>query len=293
MNNDIYNRQWIIENAEKILQEYAEPITVRQLHYRLVAIGMINDYNHYKRVVNATVKARWDDVIPMEAFIDRERQMYGETQAEEKDLNNEIENAKTQVNAWINNYSLNRWSNQENYVEVWIEKKALQGVFERPCLINNVGLAPCKGHPSLTFLNEAKQRFQNAIDKNIIILYFGDYDPSGKDIPRSIKENLERMDVFVEVKNIALNKDQIIKMGLSGVPPKKTDSRTVNWNGGNVVELDAVDPRALRQMCKDAIDEYFDESLFEELQEREDQELEEYKKALKEYVNNLGGDNDN
>ena len=278
MNNDIYNRQWIIENAEKILQEYAEPITVRQLHYRLVAIGMINDYNHYKRVVNATVQARWDDVIPMEAFIDRERQMYGETQAEEKDLNSEIEIAKTQVNAWINNYSLNRWSNQENYIEVWIEKKALQGVFEQPCLINNVGLAPCKGHPSLTFLNEAKQRFQNANDKekNVIILYFGDYDPSGKDIPRSIKENLGRMGAFVEVKNIALNKDQIIKMGLSGVPPKKTDSRIVNWNGGDVVELDAVDPRALRQMCKDVIGEYFNESLFEELRERQDYEREQY-----------------
>lgn len=293
MNNDSYNRQWIIENAEKILQEYAEPITVRQLHYRLVAIGMINDENHYSRVKKAMAKARWDNVISFEAFIDRERQMFGETKAEEKDLGSEIETAKTQVDAWINNYSLNRWSNQENYIEIWIEKKALQGVFERPCMENDVGLAPCKGHPSLTFLNEAKQRFQNAIDKNIIILYFGDYDPSGKDIPRVIQESLEKMGLFVDIKNIALNKEQIIKMGLSGVPPKKTDSRTVNWNGGDVVELDAVEPRVLGQMCKDAIAEYFDEDLFEELQEREDQELEKYKKALKEYVNNLGGDNDN
>jgi hypothetical protein len=48
--------------------------------------------------------------------------------------------------------------------------------------------------------------------------------------------------------------------------------------------------RVLGQMCKDAIDEYFDIGLFEELQEREDQELEEYRKILKEYVSNLGGD---
>lgn len=293
MNNDIYTRQWIIENAERILQEYTESITVRQLHYRLVAIGMINDYNHYKRVVNAMTQARWDNVISMEAFIDRERQMYGETKAKEKDLENEIDIAKAQVSAWINNYSLNRWSNQKNYIEIWIEKKALQGVFERPCLVNDVGLAPCKGYPSLTFLNEAYERFENIIDKNIIILYFGDYDPSGEDIPRSIKENLERMGAIVTVERIALNSEQIKEMGLPGVPPKKTDSRTVNWDGGSVVELDAVEPRVLGQMCKDAITKYFDNDLFEELQGQEAEELEEYKKALKEYVKNLGGDNDN
>jgi len=293
MNNDIYTREWIIENAERILQEYAEPITVRQLHYRLVAIGMINDYNHYKRVVNAMTQARWDNNIPFEDFIDRERQMYGETGAEEKDIANEIEYAKKQVDAWINSYSLNRWSNQKNYVEVWIEKKALQGVFEHPCKINDVGLAPCKGYPSLTFLNEANERFKKVAYKNIIILYFGDYDPSGVDIPRSIQENLECMGANLTVKRIALNPDQIKEMGLPGVPPKKTDTRTANWDGGSVVEIDAVEPRILGQICRNAIEEYFDRDLYEELQEREDEELEEYQKALKEYVNNLGGDNDN
>lgn len=290
MANDIYNSRWITENAKRILQEYEGAITVRQLHYRLVAIGMTNDYNHYKRVINALTQARWDGVISMEAFVDRERVMYGETEAEEKDLNDEIENAKTQVNAWISNYNLNRWSNQENYVEVWIEKKALQGVFERPCKNNSVGLAPCKGYPSLTFLNEARQRFENVTDKNIVILYFGDYDPSGEDIPRSIQKNLERMDVYVTVERIALNKEQIKEMGLPGAPPKQTDSRTINWNGESVVELDAVEPRVLGQICEDAINEYFVESLFDELQEREDKELENYKRALKEYVNTLGGD---
>ena len=238
-------------------------------------------------------QARWDNVISMEAFIDRERQMYGETKAKEKDLENEIEKAKIQIKLWLNLYSLNKWVNQENYIEIWIEKKALQGVFESPCMLNDVGLAPCKGYPSLTFLNEANDRFENVIDKNIIILYFGDFDPSGEDIPRSIQENLERMGAFVTVERIALNQEQIKTMGLPGVPPKKTDSRTVNWNGGSVVELDAVEPRVLGQMCKDAINKYFDNDLFEELQELESQELEEYKKALKEYINDLGGDNGN
>jgi hypothetical protein len=201
---DTFNRKVITEKAQEVLAEYSGGITLRQLYYRLVAQGMINDVLHYKRVVSAMTEARWQDVVSMEAFIDRERAMYGETKAEVKDLDGEVENAKQQLEAWMNSYHLNKWSNQENYVEVWIEKKALQGVFEEPCDELGVGLAPCKGYPSITFLHEASERFDSiADDKEKTILYFGDYDPSGEDIPNSIKANLERMGCSVEVKRIA------------------------------------------------------------------------------------------
>jgi hypothetical protein len=291
---DVYDRSWIIENSKKILEEYTGGITVRQLHYRLVAIGMINDMNHYKRVVTAMTKARWDDIVDMESFIDRERSMYGETADDDKDLDDEIENGKDQVKAWMNAYRLNRWSNQKNYVEVWIEKKALQGVFERPCLHKNVGLAPCKGYPSITFLNEASKRFEDAVDngKKVILLYFGDYDPSGADIPRSIQENLWRMGIEVEVKRIALNSDQIKEMNLPGVPPKVTDSRTANWSGGDVVECDAIEPKTLTRMCEEAIEKHFDRDLYSELKEKEKAEREQYKQALKDFVSDLGEEED-
>ena len=226
----------------------------------------------------------------MEAFIDRERSMFGETKAEEKDLESEIERGKQQVRAWMEAYHLNRWSNQEHYIEVWIEKKALQGVFEGPCSDLDVGLAPCKGYPSITFLNDASNRLSDAQSdgKEIIILYFGDYDPSGEDIPRSIKENLSRMECDVEVKRIALHPEQIRSMGLPGVPPKRTDSRTHTWEGDAVVELDAVEPNTLMEMCRNAIEEYFDDDLYNELQIREQTERAEYQMQLRGYVNSLG-----
>ena len=289
IDKDMYTRSWIIENAEKILEDYREGITIRQLHYRLVAIGMTNNVNHYKRVVTAMTQARWNNIVDMESFIDRERSMYGETKDKEKDLDDEIENAKDQIKAWMRAYGLNRWSNQTKYVEVWIEKKALQGVFERPCMLNSVGLAPCKGYPSITFLHDAYKRFYNAEGdgKELLILYFGDFDPSGVNIPESLQSNLMRMGVDVEVERIALNPDQIRDMKLPGVPPKSTDSRTANWSGGDVVECDAVEPKTLANMCKNAIGEYFDEDLYEELEETETEERQEYQKALKEFVKNM------
>ena len=286
---DSFTRKWIIENSKKILETYTEGITLRQLYYRLFAMGMTNDIQHYKRVVSAMTNARWDSDVDVEAFIDRERSMYGRTEADEKDLESEIERAKDQVKAWMNSYHLNKWSNQKYYIEVWIEKKALQGVFETPCMMAGIGLCPCKGYPSITFLNDAMKRFRQAINKGkeVVMLYYGDYDSSGSDIPRSIQENLSRLGVDIEVKRIALNPDQIKALGLPGVPPKVTDSRTRNWDGKSAVELDSLDPKILAKMAEDSIAEYFDEDLYAELQKTESAERVEYRKALKDFVNNM------
>ena len=95
------------------------------------------------------------------------------------------------------------------------------------------------------------------------------------------------MGIDVEVKRIALNHDQIHKMNLPGVPAKLTDSRTDNWLGGEVVECDAVEPMTLAQMCRDAIDEHFDQDLYSELKDRELDEGILYRKELKDYVSGL------
>lgn len=286
---DIYDRAWIIDNARKILPTYSEGITLRQLYYRLVAIGMTNDVKHYKKVVSALTEARWNGDVEMTAFIDRERSVYGRTQSDTKDLNSEIEYAKERIQSVMEYYRLERWSNQENYVEVWIEKKALQGVFEYPCSAMSVSLSACKGYPSLTFLNDAKVRFQEALDRNQnpIILYFGDYDPSGEDIPRSIKDNLSRLGVEVSVERIALNPKMIQDLKLPSVPPKVTDSRTRSWDGKGAVELDAVDPSLLSDLCKKSIRRFFDEGKYSDLKETESDEREEFIDSLKEYVKTL------
>jgi len=285
-----FNRQWITENSIKILEGYSDAITVRQLYYRLVAtVGMTNDVSHYKKVVSAMIDARWKGLVDFEAFIDRDRSMYGETAAEEKPLDDEIDSAKAAIKSWMESYYLNKWENQPEYIEVWIEKKALQGVFERPCSRYDVGLAPCKGYPSLTFVNDASKRFDEAIEReqSPVILYFGDYDPSGEDIPRSVANNLTRMGCDVEVERIALNQQQITEMDLPSAPAKLTDTRTKNWDGDGVVELDAVEPNILTEMVTAAIKQHFDVNLNDELKERESTEREQYQIALKEFVGGL------
>lgn len=287
---DEFNRQWITNNAIDIVGRYAPgELTLRALHYQLVSLGMTNSLRHYKRVVAAMERARWDGLVEFEAFSDLDRTMVGETRADVTILDDKISQAKSQVQAWMQYYNKNRWENQPIYTEMFIEKKALQAVFQGVCRDNDVALGAVKGYPSLTFLYETAQRLrQRAYEgKECIILYFGDYDPSGEDIPRSIGDNLERMGVDVEVRRFALLEDQVRAWKLPPAPAKITDSRTANWDGIGQVELDAVRPERLKQMAQEAIDSVFDPSLYDELEKQEYREGAAYRETLKEYINNL------
>lgn len=288
---DDFTRQWIIDNSIEIVSRYNDGIlTLRGLHYQLVAIGMTNTLTHYKRVVAAMISARWENLVTFEAFSDHDRAMIGETKSEETNLETAIQDGKEAIENWLTIYFKNRWENQPNYVEVFIEKKALQGVFQIPCTRAGVALGACKGYPSLTFLKESSLRFISAADrgKYPLILYFGDYDPSGEDIPRSIQENLIRMGCpDIEVRRILLMKNQVIKYKLPPAPIKEGDSRSAKWDGIGQVELDALAPEIIQKICDEAISSTFDEELNDELLEIEESEAVRYRSALKDFVINM------
>lgn len=296
---DIFTKTWITENAIEILREYERGIlTIRGLHYRLVSRGMTNDLNHYKRVVNAMIDARWNHDVNFTAFSDNDREMIGFTNYESVDLETKIESAEYQINAWMTSYRRNKWEGQFYYPEVFIEKKALQGVFESITRRNDVALGACKGYPSLTFIYDTFKRMRDAwIDgRKPIILYFGDYDPSGEDIPRSIKENIDRMaaddnsdgaPMEIEVRRIALMESQVIAMKLPPAPVKDGDTRSAAWDGLGQVELDAIDPKVLQRMCQSAIDDIFDHDTYDDVKQRESNERVIYQQRLREYINTL------
>ena len=285
---DQFTRDWIIEQSIDILSNY-EPgvLTIRGLHYQLVSRGMTNDIQHYKRVVAATGVARWNGSIAFDAFSDRDRSLATDTEADPSVLEDKIDQAKEQVGLWISSYRLNRWENQPYYPEVFIEKKALEGVFYKPCWRQGVALGACKGYPSLTFLHDAMIRFKEAEKRGQqpIILYFGDYDPSGEDIPRALKENIVNLGCeSIEVRRICLVENQVTAWNLPPAPTKVTDSRSVHWDGLGQVELDAVKPEKLIELLNDAIDDIFNPNLYDLLKERESNEKSVFQAELKRFV---------
>ena len=133
MAKDQFTKTWITENSLEILPRYDHGVlTLRALYYQLVSLGMTNSLQHYKRVVNAMIDARREGIVDYDQFSDRDRSMVGETKWEPTNLDDEIGRAKRNIELWMTCYSKNRWENQPNYVEVFIEKKALEGVLPVP-----------------------------------------------------------------------------------------------------------------------------------------------------------------
>ena len=287
-NDDGFGKDWIIKESMEILSQYVgTPMTVRQLYYRLIALKQYpNGQKYYKRIVSATTFARKDGAIDFDAFVDRERALVGSTEISRDTLQEKIEHGQWAMRYYVANYNLNKWHFQNNYIEVWIEKKALEGVFQSPCSSAGVGLFACKGYPSLTALYEAYERFSEAEaqGKTLTIIYFGDHDASGDDIPRSIIQNLSDMGVDVELDRRALTREQVLEYGLPPAPSKKTDSRTAGWDGLGQVELDALEPKLLQSMTKEAIEDYVDKAELKEYKDTQASEKVEYIKAMKDYV---------
>lgn len=288
MSKDGFGKDWILPNAQEILASYSgTPITVRQLYYRLVAVkGFPNGQKYYKRIVSTLTSARKAGIIDYDAFVDRDRAPYGSTAIIRNTLEDKIETGKWSLKDTMKSYGLNRWHFQSNYIEVWIEKKALQGVFETPCIMKSVGLFACKGYPSLTSIYEAYKRFSEAdeMGKKLTIIYFGDHDPSGDDIPRSIIQTLFEMGVEVNLDRRALTKEQVIENKLPPAPAKKTDSRTAAWDGLGQVELDALDPHTLEEMAKESIKSYYDDAEHQVYMGIRKEETAEFREALMDYV---------
>jgi hypothetical protein len=228
-----------------------QPMTVRQLFYRLVSSGVIEKTEtEYKGTVcRLTAEMRRAQEIPFGWIADNTRWMRKprtESSLEEA-LRNTAETYRRAV-----------WDNQNAYVEVWLEKDALAGVLYRITEAWDVPLMVTRGYPSLSFLYEAADAIQSR-ECPAYLYYFGDHDPSGVDIPRAVEQGLREFapKAHIEFHRIAVNPDQIRSLGLPTRPTKTTDSRGKGFVGESV-EVDAIPPVRLRAMAERCITSHID-----------------------------------
>lgn len=281
----------LVAAALDVLAEYNIRMTLRQLYYRLVARQLIlNNTSQYKRLSSVLVWAREQHMMSWFALEDRTRAILGnmslddETDAEWA-VNNKVEEIKDTPGCWID-----KWWHQPYYVEVWLEKQALEGVFLTVTRVEEVVLMPCKGYPSATFLKEAADRIRTAknTDREIVVLYFGDWDPSGKDIEEYSNGKMWMHGAKVDhFKRIAITQDQIEEYQCPPAPAKRSDSRAAAFiaqYGDEAVELDALDPPVLQHIVKENVQEWFDEDIAterdEHLAELEESMEEDYRTAM-------------
>lgn len=227
----------IIALAYEILAA-ENPMTVRQVYYQLVSRQVIkNNRSQYQAVCNALVAARQEGAIPWEWIEDRLRRprsvnMWGGLS----------DFADTAVKA----YRRNVWETQPTYFETWLEKDALSGVFEDVLRPYGVTLNVGRGYDGWDSIHNASER----LNSDDTILYFGDFDPSGEDMVRSLGERLGFFGCCPDIVKCALAADDITHYNLPPDFAKKTDTRAASFiakHGDISVELDALPLRVLRE----------------------------------------------
>ena len=228
----------MLEAALEVLTE-TNPMTVRQVYYQLVSRQVIeNNRGQYQAVSNMLVDARKDGSIPWEWLEDRLRRPRAVTMWD--DLPDFVETVRRA-------YRRNVWPTQPAYLEVWLEKDALSGIFEAELARYGVTLNVGRGYDGWDSIHNAAVRFGNG--DGMTILYFGDFDPSGEDMARSLVERLAFFDCYPELIKCALTLDDVTRYNLPPDFTKATDSRQAAFvakYGDLSVELDALPIAVLR-----------------------------------------------
>lgn len=259
----------VIEQANEIIEAYAAQgydLTLRQLYYQFVSRDLIaNTQKEYKRLGSIINDARLAGLIDWEYITDRTRNLHRLAH---------WSSPGSIIQACAEQYRVDKWATQKVRVEVWIEKEALAGVFQRVCDQLDVPFFSCRGYTSQSEMWAAGQRLKGIKrgGQKPIILHFGDHDPSGIDMTRDIRDRLKLFMGGLSLERLALNMDQVEEYEPPPNPTKITDSRAEGYiaeYGNESWELDALEPDVLASLVRDFVLSVRDKAAWEEAEDRE------------------------
>ena len=272
-------RTWslIVAEAANIANSYATPVTLRQLHYRLVASNRISGYTNtqgcYKQLSALTAEARRAGSFP--PLSDRTRGVVRPRR---------FNDPAAAVDWLAEIYRLDRTKSQKCQVWVLYEKATLGAQIESWTVEYGLPTAALRGYSS----ESLEREIFDAMDKDgrpIVVFYIGDLDPEGEDIERNFKEQADRMGIdFEHWEKLTIVPADEATYGLVPNPGKVTSSRAAGFEAkyGRLIqiEVEALDPAILRTLIEDAITDpqYFDYPVMARIIKAEERDIKKLKK---------------
>jgi len=265
-------------NAAVEILKAEQPVTLRQLYYRLVSSGALgNRQAEYKRLGALMTRAREARVIPRTWIVDHVRAtLKPSSWSGLADFGETIRQV----------YRKDFWERQAHHVEIFVEKDAVAGTIQPVTAENDVALRVCRGYASVSFAGEIADEWAR-IEKPVFAYYCGDFDPSGFDIERDLREKLVRYSGLADEwrgvntdgwsaiedhansdasggfywRRLAVREADFQAFDLIPLPVKHRDSRSAGFlqqHGGHCAEVDALPPSELRRRVLEAIDGHID-----------------------------------
>lgn len=252
----------ILHRAKEIVESYDTGVTLRQLYYRLVTERLIpNKQQSYKTLSAKTAAARREGWFPK--LIDRTREIE----------QNMTFDSPSSALSWLSDiYLRDRTEGQPWSIYLGVEKHGLTTQLMHWFSHMGIPVMALGGYSSQTFVDVVTKDVEQQ-GRQSVLLYAGDFDPSGMDIDRDF---VERTQIFDEVVRVALTPEIVAEYDLPPMPGKETDSRGARFmmEHGELVqiELDALPPEDMRKLYQEAIDGYWDPKAFAKVKKREAQE---------------------
>lgn len=261
----------LINAAIAILDEI-QPTTIRSVCYQLFIRKLISSMakSNTNKVGSQLVWAREQGLLSWQWIVDETRE------AERIASWNKPEEI---IKSAVKQYRKNYWTDQPNRVEVWSEKGTIRGTLAP--ILNEYGVTfrVMHGYGSATTLHSIADETRQS-EKPMIILYVGDYDPSGLhmseiDLPR----RLELYNGKATIKRVALDKSDVTDTGLPSFEAEsKSKDPRYKWfvknYGKQAWELDALSPVILRQRVESEILNLIDIGAWEHAKKIESAEIE-------------------
>ena len=267
----------LIQAIQEILERIKSPMTTRQVFYQCLSSHAIEaTANGYTRVQTLLVDLRRNGTIPADRIVDRTRAMHRVALWES--LGDAFVSMKTF-------YRRNPYQTQNIVPFIGMEKDALAEVISDVVDEYGAPLFITRGYASVALLQDWADEIRalNMQGKEVRIFYFGDFDPSGVDIPKAIERELRELDVEFQFTVGGLLENDIVKYKLLPQVLKEDDPRRPKFqkaHGNYGYELDALDPDELRKRIRDNIESCIDRAAWDELTQTEQRERNELDKHI-------------
>lgn len=314
------DRMRMIEQAQEILSEYDTKLTARQLYYQFVARDLIpNTPRSYQNLTTLITDARYAGLIDWDAIEDRGREPSIPLQFENLRERVDSALANYRLPRWEDQpYYAELWVEKQAlagvlaplardyHVPLMVNKgySSASAMYESAMRIRAAtGFAGdwwpdfeerINNDEELQINDSGSPEYERVMDryrkeivtetKESFIFYLGDHDPSGEDMVRDISDRLKEFGVMrLQVRKLALTMQQIRRFNPPPNPAKLTDSRAKEYIkkfGNESWEVDALPPRELTRIIREAFVSVIDREKMNDVIDRENRDKETLRQLL-------------
>lgn len=286
----------------KIWHDYP---SVRDIFYAFIDQLWPNTNTRYKKLSEWLRDRRLDGSIDWKTIRDGSDRKKYKGDYSFKDPENYVQGKLDDFKESPEFYHLPRWYGQPNFVVVVSEKEADVPPLRSICSPLGVDVQYTKGYSGWRGLFELAEEIKTLLNTKIekgIILASGDFDPSGEDIVRFFEDAMVNdLGIPVYVEKVCVTLEQIERFKLPHRPQDSgeieklmRDSRFKKWPYGlyrvETAAFRILQPHIFIETLQNAINKHFDEKIYEETRELENEYKKDVEKLIQEFMEKIESD---